>query len=49
MSNDLSFKFKKQEIKRNGSYYYSHGYGKREKPFMTPSDYGCIKSKEKRK
>ena len=48
MSNDISYKFKKEEVKKNGSYYLKKGPGKREKPFITPYEYGSIKIEIKR-
>lgn len=44
MSNDLSYKYKKEEANKNGSYYFKHGFGKNEKPFITPYEYGCLKN-----
>ena len=48
MSNDMSYKFKKEEVKKDGSYYLKKGLGKREKPFITPYEYGSIKNRNKR-
>lgn len=45
MSNDLSYKFRKEETSKNGSYYLKKGFGKHEKPLITPYEYGSIKSK----
>ena len=49
MSNDLTYKYRKEEINKNGSYYMKKGIGRNEKPFMTPYEYGCIKSRKKRR
>ena len=48
MSNDISYKFKKEEVKKNGSHCLKRGPGKREKPFITPYEYGSIKNRNKR-
>lgn len=48
MSNDLTYKYRKEESNKNGSIYFKSGNGKRQKPFMSPYEYGCIKSKRKR-
>ena len=45
---DLSYDFKKQETKENGSYYYKKGMGKREIPSMSPYEYGSLLSRKKR-
>lgn len=47
MSDNLAYKYRKEEINKNGSVYLKKGWGKRKKPFMTPYEYGCIKSKRK--
>lgn len=49
MSKDLSYLYKKEEANKNGSYYFKTGYGKHEKPFMTPYVYGSIKEKRGKK
>lgn len=45
---DLSHDFKKQESKQNGSSYYKKGLGKKEKPQMTPYEFGTLLSKKKK-
>ena len=49
MSNDISYKFKKEEAKKNGSYYLKKGFGKRREPFITPYEYGSIKNRNKKR
>ena len=46
--NDLSYEFKKQETKKNGSFYYKKGMGKREISDMSPYQYGSLLSRKKR-
>ena len=48
MSNDISYKFKKEEVKKNGSYYLKKGFGKGREPFITPYEYGSIKNRDKK-
>ena len=48
MSNDISYKFKKEEVKKNGSYYLKKGFGKGREPFITPYEYGSIKNRNKK-
>lgn len=49
MSNDMTYKYRKEETQKNGSCYLKKGFGKREKPFMTPYEYGTTKNKSKEK
>lgn len=49
MSDNLTYKFKKEETNKNGSCYLKRGLGKRENPNMTPYEYGSIKSKKRGK
>lgn len=49
MSNDLTYKFRKEEIQKNGTAYYKKGFGRREKVFMTPYEYGSIKNESKKR
>lgn len=48
MSNDMSYKFRKEETAKNGSCYLK-GFGRREKPFMTPYEYGSAKNTYKKR
>lgn len=48
MSNDMSYHYRKEESKKNGSYYMKHG-GKREKPQISPYEYGAILEKKRRR
>ena len=47
MSNDLTYKYKKDETTKYGSYYLKKGFGKYEKPILTPYEYGSIKIGER--
>ena len=47
MSNDLTYKYKKYEINKYGSYYFKKGFGRYEKPILTPYEYGSIKIGER--
>ena len=49
MSNDLTYRYQKEEINKNGSYYMKKGFRKHEKPFISLYEYGCLKSRRKNK
>ena len=49
MSNDLTYRYQKEEINKNGSYYMKKGFGKHEKPVISPYEYGCLKSRRRNK
>ena len=49
MSNDLTYKYRKDEINKYGSYYFKKGFGMYEKPILTPYEYGSIKIGERRR
>lgn len=49
MSNDLTYKYRKDEINKYGSYYFKKGFGRYEKPILTPYEYGSIKIGERRR
>lgn len=49
MSNDMTYKFRKEETNKNGSLYFKKGFGRRENPTMTPYEYGSVKNKSKKR
>ena len=49
MSNDLTYKYRKDETTKYGSYYFKKGFGRYEKPILTPYEYGSIKIGERRR
>lgn len=49
VSNDLTYKYRKEEIQKNGSCYLKTGLGKHEKPFMSPYEYGSLKNESKKR
>lgn len=49
MSNDLTYKYRKDEITKYGSFYFKKGFGRYERPILTPYEYGSIKIGERRR
>ena len=49
MSNDLTYRYQKEEINKNGSYYMKKDFGKHEKPVILPYEYDCLKSRRRNK